>query len=89
MVLEYALRLRRRAVTRPGSGLRLRSALANSSCRYWITASIWAGRGMPLGGISPARILRRMMSQPSRLVVRDAAWVKGAIFSPPEARLSL
>src|SRR4051812_7753775 len=56
---------------------------------YWMTESNCAGRGIPFGGISPARILRRMMSHPSRLLVSDAAWVNWAIFIPPDARLSL
>ncbi len=89
MVLVYSLRLRRRAVTRPGSGFTPRSAFSNSAVRNWTTESISGGRGTPLGGISPARSLRRMMSQPSRLLVSDAGWVKGAISTPPEARASL
>ena len=43
----------------------------------------------PLAAFRPARILRRMMSHPSRLLVSEAAWVNWAIFIPPDARLSL
>ena len=44
---------------------------------------------MPLGGISPERILRRMISHPSRLVVSEDAWVNCAMLTPPDAKFSL
>ena len=44
---------------------------------------------MPFGGISPARILRTMMSQPSRSSVSEVALVKGVIFRLPLAMDSL
>ena len=54
-----------------------------------MTESSSGGRGTPLGGISPARNLRRMMSQPSRLLVREAGCVKAEMSTPPDARFSL
>src|SRR5450432_2816575 len=54
-----------------------------------MTASICAGRGTPLGGISPERSFCRMISQPSRFAVRDAGLVKASIIIPPEANASL
>src|SRR5437588_12996661 len=89
MVLVYSARLRRRAVTRPGSCLVLRSALSNSAWRNWTTVSSVGGRGTPLGGISPARSLRRITSQPSRCSVRDDALVNAPRSTLPLARFSL
>src|SRR5579864_5157380 len=54
-----------------------------------MAASNWAGRGTPLGGIWPARTLRRMISHPSRLSVSDPARVKAMIFNPPDITWSL
>src|SRR5262249_42741952 len=89
MVLVYSARLRRRAVTRPGSGLVLRSWRSNSAVRDWTISSIFGGAGAPLGGLSRARVLRGGVSQPSRVGVGVRALVKGARLTPPEERFGL
>src|ERR1700694_5027345 len=91
MVLEYSLRLSRRAVTRPGSGLIWLSALSNSACTNLTSASIWAagGRGMPFGGILAERIFCMIRSQPSRFSVNDAGVENTPRFRPPEDNRSL
>jgi hypothetical protein len=54
-----------------------------------MTVSSSFGRGMPLGGISPARSLATMRAQPSRSEAREEALVKPAMFRPPEEVRSL
>ncbi len=91
MVFAYSARLRRLAVTRPGSGLTFRSARSNSPRTYLISPSTCAaeGCGVPLGGISPLRIRCRMRSQPSRFCAREAGVANAERLRLPEASRSL
>ena len=91
IVFEYSLRLSRWAVTRPGSGLTLRSALSNAEVRKPrnLSTSTCGGRGIPLGGISPARTFLTILSQVSRPSTSELAEANGARLRLPEATRSL
>ncbi len=64
-MLLYSVRFSRRAVTRPGSGGRARSARSSSASIQAVTplTSASSGRGRPTGGISWLRSLPRTFSQ--------------------------
>src|SRR6185437_835839 len=91
MVLEYSLRLRRWATTRPGSGLAALSAASMWVCAYLMSAAIWSagGLGMPLGGISLALSLRMMAAQPSGFSMKDLASRNFSTLKPPEETAAL
>lgn len=67
MVLLYSKRFSRRAVTRPGSGLWLRSIASMRASIQALTCVMLAadGRGRPLGGIWPVRNFSRILGQTS------------------------
>src|SRR5258705_7289260 len=52
-------------------------------------SSIWAGRGIPLGGISPAFNLRRMVAQPSGIWAMEPGFANAVMLRPPDATRSL
>src|SRR5215467_5962666 len=84
--LAYSVRLRRRSVGRPGFGSAASSRDTSDAANASSVAA--SGRGIPVGGIAPARSLRTTFSQtsvPARTFVRSA--VSSA--SPPVFRRSL
>jgi hypothetical protein len=74
IVLVYSARLRRRAVTRPGSGRIAASARVNSVSRNLTIFPIWSSDGITSassGGISRVFSLVRIVSHRSRSAVSD------------------
>src|SRR4051794_27479756 len=84
-VLLYSVRLRRRAVTRPGLAAERRSTRSISDSIRAVIALSWAGAGFgePWGGISPVRSFRRIASHVSRLRRTESGWPNGPRSTPP------
>ena len=73
-VLRYSTRLSRRMVTRPGSGLALRSEKSQTAFTFSVNVSTAAtvGRDFFFGGISPMASIRNTFSKVLRPFTTDA-----------------